>query len=269
MSGWEVERAALRDCFLFFVVLPIILSIPHASTRVPEELEGRVLLSERDLLSYSDLFTDRIFHMENARVVAADVARIFVDVNRAPDDISREYTMNEEGVIVHMTWDGKPIYTQEPTEEEIVLLLRKYHDRFHEEIDAHIPSARFLIDCHSFLPVGPPLKIDAGKPRPDICLGNSNYSTCTRQHTVFFRDFFERHGFTVSINFPYQGKYTLGRHCHRRRIPHFLVPGLQIELNQKLYADVQTLHPDDGKIADIHHLFCKAVSEFTTEFFPQ
>ena len=247
-------------------VLPIILSIPHASSRIPEDLEGKVMLSDHDLLSYADLYTDRIYDVPNTYRVMADVSRVFVDVNRAPDDISKEYERNEEGVDVHCTWDGKPIYAAEPTAAEVAERIRLHHDAFHERIDAYIPEAQFLIDCHSYLPVGPPLKADAGKPRPDICLGNMNYSTCTREHTVFFRDFFERHGFSVSINFPYQGKYTLGRHCHRRRIPHFLVPGIQIELNQKLYADAKTLEPRLDALKDLSQLMEKVVHEFAEEF---
>lgn len=245
---------------------PIIISIPHASRNVPEELEGNSLLSDKDLLAYSDLYTDRIFAIPNTYVVRAEISRVYVDVNRAPDDISKEYEKREEGVIVHTTWDGKQIYREEPKELEVEGLIKKYHDSFHDEVDSYIPAAQFLIDCHSYLPIGPALKPDAGKPRPDVCLGNINYSTCTRKHTVFFREFFERHSYSVSINFPYQGKYTLGRHCHRRRIPHFLVPGIQIEFNQKLFADGVTLAPDDSAIEHLNKLMQKVVHEFLEEF---
>lgn len=245
---------------------PLIVSIPHSSTRVPSELVGNVLLSELDLLGYSDLYTDRIFSIPDTHTVIYDYSRIFLDVNRAPDDISREYEKGEEGVLVHTTWDGKPIYREEPSEEQVNALMKKYHDPYHEEIDSHMARARFLIDCHSYLPIGPALKPDAGKPRPDVCLGNMNYSTCSREHTIFFREFFERHGYSVSINFPYQGKYTLGRHCHRRRIPHFLVPGIQIELNQKLYADPVTHVPNDDAMRQLNQLMQKVVEEFLMKF---
>lgn len=247
-------------------MLPIVLSIPHASTKVPPELKGNVLLTKEDLLGYSDLSTDRIFAIPDLLSVQYGHSRVFVDVNRAPDDISREYEKHEEGVLVHTTWDGKPIYKEEPSEEQVQALIKKYHDPFHEEIDSHMAKAKFLIDCHSYLPVGPPLKVDAGKPRPDVCLGNMNYSTCTREHTMFFREFFERHGYSVSINFPYQGKYTLGRHCHRRRIPHFLVPGIQIELNQKLYADPETHAVNEEVIAGLNDLMRKVIEEFAGKF---
>lgn len=245
---------------------PVIISIPHASTAPPEDLEGKILLNDHDLLSYSDLYTEEIFAIPNVYVVKANVSRVFVDVNRAPDDITEEYEQGEEGVVVHTTWDGKKIYKKEPTVTEVAGRVKMYHDSFHDEIDSYIPAAQFLIDCHSYLPVGPPLKPDAGKPRADVCIGNVNYTTCTRKQTVFFREFFERHGFSVSINFPYQGKYILGRHCHRKRIPHFLVPGVQVELNQKLYSDPETLAPNQDRISELNQLMQKLVDEFLEKF---
>jgi len=98
-------------------------------------------------------------------------------------------------------------------------------------------------------------------------LGNMNFSSCTREHTVFFRDFFEGRGYKVAINFPYTGKYILGHHCHRRRIPPFLVPGIQIELNQGLYV-----MKDDSKIpekiVEFKTLFEDLVDAFMVRFYP-
>jgi len=70
-------------------VRPIIISIPHASLQIPEGLEGNVLLSEQDLLGYSDLYSDRIFAVPDTYVVQANVSRVFVDVNRRIDKSER------------------------------------------------------------------------------------------------------------------------------------------------------------------------------------
>jgi len=246
--------------------LPILVSIPHSSPHVPEEIAGQVALSKKDILHYTDLFTERIYNAPNIHIVKADVSRVFVDVNRAPDDISREYEKAEEGVSVLTTWDGRTVYTSKPSQQQADTLIKKYHDPFHQEIEEHMADVQFLIDGHSFLPVGPKLKPDSGKPRPDINIGNINYSTCTREQTVFVRDFFQNLGYSVAINFPYAGKYILGHHCHRRRIPPFLVPGLQIELNQGLYVDPETMAPLEDRIEELHNVFCKLVNAFGERF---
>lgn len=245
---------------------PILISIPHASTKVPDEVKDIVALSQKELLGYTDLYTDEIFDIQNVYKVQYEYSRVIADVNRAPDDISKEYELSAEGVIVHTTWDGKSVYKSEPTQEMIDALISKYHEPFHEALEEYIPKVQFLIDCHSFLPYGPKLKSDSGIARPDINLGNVNFSSCTREHTVFFRSFFEDHGYNVSINFPYVGKYILGHHCHRRRIPPFLVPGIQIEINQGLYVEEDTMKAIPARVDEFHGIMEKLVDAFCEKF---
>jgi len=247
---------------------PVLVSIPHASSRIPDEVKDYIALSEVDLKGYTDLHTEKIFNVDDVHLVQYDVSRVVVDVNHAPDDISKEYEQASEGVIVHTTWDGKSVYTTEPSQEQVDALIERYHDPYHNQIEEVIPKVRFLLDGHSFLPVGPKLKADSGKERPDINLGNVNFSTCTREHTVFFRDFFQNKGYKVAVNFPYAGKYILGRHCHRRRIPPFLVPGIQIEINQGLYLKPDSFDAIPELIEEFKELFKRLVDDFCERFCP-
>jgi N-formylglutamate deformylase len=244
-------------------IRPVLVSIPHASSRVPDEVADLIALTQKDILGYTDLYTDQIFKIDKVHIVEADFSRVIVDPNRAPDDISREYQEAAEGVIVHTTWDGKNVYHEEPSEQLARSLIENYHNPYHKKIDEYMAHVHFLMDCHSFLPK---LKKDSGQERPDINLGNVNYSSCSREHTIFFRDFFEDHGYKTSINFPYTGKYILGHHCHRRRIPPFLVPGIQIELNQGLYVKEDSLQPIANRIDEFSLLFEKLVDAFTKHF---
>ncbi|OIO52899.1 hypothetical protein AUJ46_06520 [Candidatus Peregrinibacteria bacterium CG1_02_54_53] len=248
---------------------PVLVSIPHAGSKVPDEVKDDVALTPKELLYYTDLFTEEIFTIDDVHTVVSDVSRVIVDVNRAPDDISSEYKEAAEGVIVHTTWDGKKVYKRNPSSAIAGKMIRTYHDPYHSKIDAIIPHVQFLFDCHSYLPVGPKLKADSGMLRPDINIGNVNYSTCTREHTIFARNFFQDRGYSVSVNFPYAGKYVLGHHCHRRRMPPFLVPGMQIEINESLYANLDTLQPIPNRIEEFHHLFEELVKAFLQQFCPE
>jgi len=247
---------------------PILVSIPHSSAAVPEEVVDNIALSAQELFGYTDPYTEEIFNIDNVYKVQSNFSRVIVDPNRAPDDISKEYEMAAEGVIVHTTWDGKSVYKKEPDQDTVDALIKNYHAPYHDALEQHIPKVQFLIDGHSFMPYGPKLKKDSGKERPDINLGNVNFSSCTREHTLFFREFFEKNGFNVSINFPYAGKYILGHHCHRRRIPPFLVPGIQIEINQGLYMDIDTLKKLPGKVEEFNALFANLVDAFMLKFCP-
>ena len=245
---------------------PILISIPHAGSEIPEEVAHDLLLTHDELLGYTDLYTEQIFNIEDVYLVTNPISRVIVDVNRAPDDISREYEQAAEGVTVHTTWDGKSVYKKEPSQEVVDTLIRKYHDPYHEQIDNCMAKVHFLIDGHSYLSMGPKLKHDSGEPRPDINLGNMNFSTCTREHTVFFREFFEQRGYSVRINFPYTGKYILGHHCHRHRIPPFLVPGIQIEINQGLYVKEDSFEAIPERVEEFHSLFAKLVDAFAQRY---
>jgi len=245
---------------------PILVSIPHAGSEIPEEVANDLLLTSKELLGYTDLYTEQIFNIKNVYLVTNPISRVIVDVNRAPDDISREYEQAAEGVTVHTTWDGKSVYKKEPSQEVVDTLIRKYHDPYHEQVDSHMAKVQFLIDGHSYLSVGPKLKRDGGEPRPDINLGNMNFSTCSREQTVFFREFFEERGYSVRINFPYTGKYILGHHCHRRRIPPFLVPGIQIEINQGLYVKKDSFDAIPERVEEFNLLFAKLVDIFAERY---
>ncbi|MBT4936580.1 N-formylglutamate amidohydrolase [Candidatus Peregrinibacteria bacterium] len=227
---------------------PIIVSIPHASTFVPKSIMENMLISERDIKNHADLYTDKIYNVKNAHVFKAKISRLIVDANRAPDDIETECRLQADGVIVRTTPDGKVIYKSPPSIQSICKRIEKYHDTFHIELAKKIKqtNAKFFLDGHSMWSVGPKSLKDAGEKRADICLGNRDYTSCTRLQTNIIKNFFESHGFTVAINKPYRGRFILGFHCHRQKFP-----GIQVEFNRSLYLDEKTLlHKND----DINHL---------------
>jgi len=226
-----------------------------------------VNLQPKELLDYVDLYTNEIYSIEGYPLLEGNVCRVFVDINRAPDDIAKEYSKGENGVVVNTTQDGKTVYKEIISDELVDRLIKKYHDPYHAKIDELIPELQFIFDCHSYLEFGPAMKHDAGQRRPDFNIGNLLFSTCSREHTMFAVEFFQKKGFTVGINKPYMGGYVLAHHCHRRRIPYFLVPGMQIEISQGLYVDSKTLAPIPGKIAEMNAVFQEMVDLFYGKFF--
>lgn len=234
---------------------PILVSIPHASTFVPAELRRLMLISDKEIKSHSDLYTDDIFHLPKCYIVKAKISRLVVDPNRAPDDIEMECKLCHDGVVVSVSENGNQIYKTPPSVDSIFQRVRKYHDTFHAEIDALMPHVKFLIDGHSMAHLGPVTKHDAGAPRPDIALGNRNYTTCSREMTLRIFEFFENEGLSVKINDPYEGKYVVGYHCSRKT-----VPGIQIEFNRRLFMNEKTLMPKKTGIKKMNALMKKLVT---------
>lgn len=219
------------------------------------------MLSDFEIKQSCDIFTDDIFDVPNACVIKSKISRLVVDPNRAPDDIEMECRLCSNGVVVSVDEGGRQIYREPPKENIISERVEKYHVTFHSEIEKNKPQAKFLIDGHSMWSIGPKTKSDAGKKRPDICLGNRDFTTCSRAGTLKFVNFFQDNGYSVSINDPYSGKFILGNHCSR----HGLL-GIQIELNRTLYLDEKTLRPQKNNISKLHENITDLVEFITEEF---
>jgi len=222
-----------------------------------------MLIGDRDIKNHADLHTDEIYSVKNAHIIKAKISRLVVDVNRAPDDIETECRLQADGVVVRTTPDGNIIYGSPPSLKQISQRIETYHDTFHRDLSDMIDqsSAKFLIDGHSMWSLGPSALKDAGEQRADICLGNRDYTTCSQSQTNFIKNFFQSQGFRVEINTPYRGKYTLGFHCHRNRLP-----GIQIELNRSLYLNEKTLSPKKTMIAKLHTLITELVEQIEEKF---
>ncbi len=217
-------------------------------------------LTEKQIKRYYDHFTSDIYDVPNAHVLKAKISRLVADPNRAPDDIEMECRLCHDGVVVSVTEDGKRIYNEPPSLEEIFERVKKYHESFHEQIEELAGKMKFLIDGHSLWSTGPNTKKDAGNQRLDITLGNRDFTTCSRDATLKIAKFFEKEGLSVSINDPYPGKYLIGYHCSRRGLP-----GIQIEINQKLYMNEKTLQPNREKIMYFRHLIGELVETLAND----
>ena len=135
--------------------LPILASIPHAGTLVPDELQSLVCIAEEDVVKDGDEQAAEVYlslRDEVAHVVTTDIARAFVDVNRAPDEFWKD------GVIkTHTCWDV-PIYKSPPDTELVAALLQRYYYSSHQRLRdlALTGEVRVGIDCHTMAAVAPP-----------------------------------------------------------------------------------------------------------------
>ena len=217
---------------------PILILIPHSSVFVPNQIKQKMLISDFDIKNHSDIATEEIFNIKNAQIIKSKISRLVVDVNRAPDDLEMECRLCVDGAVVRTTPDGKKIYKSPPSINEINKRIETYHYNFHNKVENIIKkeNIKFIIDGHSMWSIRPSELKGPSSKRPDICIGNRDFTSCTRQQTYFIKNFLESLNYSIVINIPYKGKYDLGYHCHRRNLP-----GIQIEINRKLYLNEKTL----------------------------
>lgn len=233
---------------------PILVTIPHGSTFVPKDLRNLMGLTDFQIKRQSDPFTDQIFDVPNAHVLKGRISRLVVDLNRAPDDIEMEHQLSNRGVVVSVDIDGNQIYKTPPSPEAIVDRVQNYHYAFHEKIEELKPQMRFMLDCHSMRSVTPATKPESGKERADIVLGNRHFTTCSRVMTRLIMKFFEDRGFSVKVNEPFTGRFIIGYHCSRNGFP-----GIQIELNEKLFMNTKTYRPNKKSIQGFNRVMSELV----------
>ena len=274
MPGRQVVRLNGRYPFLF--------SIPHGGISVPPEIRGLINLSRRDIIFNSDPHTRLIYGFGDVAEALVDfeVSRIFVDTNRAPYQYPPR---TQDGVVKVITQDGTPVYRKGlvPGRELIGVLLERYYFPFHSRL-ADLTDTRpieIAFDCHSMLPASPPVRRDAGRPRPLFCLSNrgdkngnplrkGGLVTCPPEWLSALAGSlqaeFDGEG-QVLMNDPFRGGFITVAHHRRTR-----TPWLQIEINRGLYEteeyiDSETHLVDEARIADIRRRIFSAITGFWDE----
>jgi formiminoglutamase len=212
------------------MTLPILLSIPHAGTMIPRELESLARIATDDIIKDGDEQAAEIYlplRDDVVHVESTDIARAFVDLNRAPDDFRKD------GVIkTHTCWDV-PIYVSAPDDELVAKLLQRYYDPYHERLRelALAGHVRVGVDCHTMAAVGPPVGPDPGQARPVACVSDAD-GTCDRAWTEeLATQLTESLGGEVRINDPFKGGYITRTHAAH-------LPWLQLEVSRGDFTSV-------------------------------
>jgi formiminoglutamase len=243
--------------------MPFFISVPHGGTETPEEVKDRICISHPDVLEDSDAFTREIYNLSDdiRYLLRADVARAFVDLNRAEDDLPPE---NPDGVVKSRTCYSKQIYIEdlEPDASLIEELLARYHRPYHAKIREVLGKAELgiilALDCHSMAAVGPDIAPDTGQRRPIICLGNRQGETCPNDMATLFaqclRESFSLEEPDVTLNHPFGGGYITRTYGAKP------IPWIQVEMSRVLflrppYFNETTWDMDRNRLNEINKCF--------------
>ncbi len=150
---------------------PLVLSLPHVGTAIPEDIEARLVspwLARKD----ADWWIDQLYEFAgemDATIVRAHWSRTVIDLNRDPSGASLYPGQATTGLCPVETFDGEPLYRpgEEPDAGEIDARIdayyRPYHRALNEEISRlHKECDRVIVyDCHSIRSAIP--RLFAGK----------------------------------------------------------------------------------------------------------
>lgn len=233
---------------------PLLISLPHDGSRIPDALAARMTPSARRAPD-TDWHVSRLYDF--ARELGASILRPFhsryvIDLNRPPDDVSLYPGQNTTGLCPIVQFSGEPVYQPgaEPDEAEVAARIDVYWRPYHDALQAELARLRalhgrvLLWEGHSIRGECPFLF--EGR-LPDLNLGTAAGASCApaRQRAleaVLATDTGHDH----VVNGRFKGGY-ITRHYGR---PDEGVDAVQLEISQRIYMDEDTWAYDGTLAAD-------------------
>ena len=220
---------------------PLLLSIPHAGTHLPEHIAAR-LSDEARALPDTDWHVDRLYDFATelgASTLIATHSRYVVDLNRPPDDAPLYPGAQGTGLCPEVRFDGAPVYG--PGEvvdavemaERIELCWRPYHEALAAEL-ARLKATHgvaLLFDAHSIRSAVP--RLFEGR-LPDLNLGTAGGRSADEAlESALFGVCQAAAGYSSVLN----GRFTGGYITRHYGDPAAAVHAVQLELAQAIYMD--------------------------------
>ena len=269
---YRIHRPARQDT-------AVVFASPHSGQAYSAAFLAQTVLSRDAIRSSEDAYVDQVFGtapLHGAPLLAADVPRAYLDLNRAPDEFDpaviegiarvphNPRISSGLGVIPRVVSGGRSIYRGKlalaEAEARIAEVWHPYHRALRqllEETHADFGEA-VLIDCHSM----PHEAIDGhgrpGQPRPDVVLGDRFGAAAGRHVMDGVEAAFQRAGLRVARNTPFAGAFiaqSYGRPSARRHV-------IQVEIDRGLYMNEATITPHGG-FEDFKALMAGVIAEIT------
>lgn len=235
---------------------PLLISLPHDSSVIPEALAARMLPAARRSID-TDWHVARLYAplaaALGASVITPLVSRYVVDLNRPRDGQPLYPGQRETSVVPTIGFDGVPLYadghlpTPAEVQQRIATFWQPYHDALARELArlVAIHGHAVLWDGHSIRSQVPMLF--AGR-LPDFNLGTGGGSSCRTELQSRLQARLERADVrTHAVNGRFKGGY-ITRHYGD---PAHGVDAIQLELAQCNYMDEDSLAWDEAKAASV------------------
>lgn len=232
--------------------VPILLSVPHCGTHIPDELRGQYIPEKIKFMDDTDWFVDKLYGFAPAMgigMVAAHTSRWVIDLNRHPKS---EPLYSDGRVITGLCpvtdFLGNSIYADQRVSvaaSDIAQRVETFYTPYHQAIANKLAElkAKFgvalLWDCHSirqYVPAIHPEKF------PDLILGDADGTSASPGVIELTLKMLEQSGRGVRHNHPFKGGH-ITRHFG---MPSQNIHALQLEMTKVNYMnDVETeYHPE-------------------------
>jgi N-formylglutamate deformylase len=237
---------------------PLLLSLPHDGSHIPEALAARMQPESRRAPD-TDWHVSRLYafaHELGASVLVPTHSRYVVDLNRPPDDVSLYPGQNTTGLCPIVRFSGDPVYLpgQEPSPDEVHARVATYWQPYHQALQEELARLRamhgrvLLWEGHSIRSIVPFLF--EGR-LPDLNVGTASGASCAPGVQARIEaELAAQEGYSWVVNGRFKGGY-ITRHYGR---PEAGVDAVQLELAQLNYMDESSFEYDQARAARLQPL---------------
>lgn len=231
-------------CTLHRGTAPLLISLPHNGTHLPETLIPRLRVSARRVPD-TDWHVDRLYAFARdmgASMLVPSHSRYVVDLNRPEDDVSLYPGQNTTGLCPIVQFSGESVYVdgQEPSAPEIAGRVDTYWRPYHAALAGEIERLRaehgrvVVWEGHSIRSVVPFLF--EGR-LPDFNLGTAGGASCSPGLQARLEAILQaQDDYSVAVNGRFRGGYITRHYADIARG----VEAVQLELAQLNYMDEDT-----------------------------
>ena len=158
---------------------PLVVSVPHAGTRIPAEDEALIVADQTTILRDADLHVDKLYAKAaelGAAYLGCTVSRYVLDVNRGPTDVDARLCPewpnggnNSKSLIWRLSTDGTEVQGRRLTKAEVDSRIERVHVPYHAKLKALLDERRdkfgyaVLLEAHSMPSVGRSEHSDTGQ----------------------------------------------------------------------------------------------------------
>ncbi|MCD9853984.1 N-formylglutamate amidohydrolase [Epilithonimonas sp. JDS] len=236
--------------------VPIIISVPHAGTFIPEDIKSKMNPELSDKLDDTDWFIDKLYGFATdlgITIIIANYSRWVVDLNRNPEN---KPLYNDGRVITDVVtvtdFNGNQIYKDNyiPDSEEVSRRVELYHKPYHEKLDELLQQTKaefgkvLLFDAHSIRKSVPGIR---SEDFPDLILGDNDETSASSKLIKTTTDSLQNKGYDFSHNHPFKGGYitrSFGK-------PEENIHALQLEMCKTNYMDGSEMNYDETNVERI------------------
>lgn len=229
--------------------LPLLISVPHAGTYVPEDIRERMSIAGARLRD-TDWHVDKLYEFGRemgASMIVAHYSRYVVDLNRSKDSTPLYTDAPTSPVCPLRTFTQEPIYLGglHLPEDEIAARVQQYWRPYHAAIEEEMQrmlaqhGVALLWDAHSVASELPDLFPGV---LPEFNLGTRDGASCPASIAEQLLRSLTAEG---SIGAVLDGRFKGGYITQHYGRPAQRMYAVQLELAQRVYMDEANPHPFD------------------------